>query len=61
MVYSFEDGEKLTGIAFLDVNFYAMTMRAAQRFLVLGDVQKSVLFLGYQVSCDDSCVGMSDF
>lgn len=49
MVYSFENGEKLTGIAFLDINFFVTSMRSIKRFLLVGDVHRSICLIGFQV------------
>ncbi len=48
MMYSFEDGEKLTGVAFMDIGIYIKAMRAVKSFLIVGDIQKSVWLLGFQ-------------
>lgn len=48
MLYSFETGESLVGIAFLDTNLYITSMNSIKSFLLFCDIQKSVWFCGYQ-------------
>ncbi|KAI9307983.1 CPSF A subunit region-domain-containing protein [Cunninghamella echinulata] len=49
IVYSFEDNESLVGVAFIDVNIYITCMCSIKNFILLGDVQKSIWFLGFQL------------
>jgi cleavage and polyadenylation specificity factor subunit 1 len=49
IIYSFEDNESLVGVAFIDVQTYVTSMVAIKNFILLGDAQKSIWFLGYQV------------
>ena len=48
MLFSFEDGESLIGIAFLDTNFAITSMRSLKSTLIIGDVYKGLWFIGYQ-------------
>jgi cleavage and polyadenylation specificity factor subunit 1 len=56
IIYSFEDNESLVGVAFIDVQTYVTSMVAIKNFILLGDAQKSIWFLGYQVSETRICV-----
>ncbi|KAM3586172.1 mRNA cleavage and polyadenylation factor subunit [Umbelopsis sp. WA50703] len=49
IIYSFEDNESLVGVAFIDVQTYVTSMVSIKNFILLGDAQKSIWFLGYQV------------
>ncbi|KAI8337525.1 CPSF A subunit region-domain-containing protein [Chlamydoabsidia padenii] len=49
IVWSFEDNESLVGVAFIDVQIYVTCMCSIKNFILLGDVQKSVWFLGFQL------------
>jgi hypothetical protein len=48
MLYSFETGDSLIGVAFLDTNFYVTQMRSINGMLAIGDYQKSLWLVGYQ-------------
>ncbi|ORX60565.1 hypothetical protein DM01DRAFT_1300393 [Hesseltinella vesiculosa] len=48
-VYSFEDNESLVGVAFIDVQIYVTCMQSIKNYILLGDVQRSVWFLGFQL------------
>ncbi|KAJ3193589.1 Cleavage and polyadenylation specificity factor subunit 1 [Irineochytrium annulatum] len=48
ILYTFEDGEDMSGVAFIDVNLYVNTARSVKNMILLGDVMKSVLFIGFQ-------------
>eukprot|EP00158_Paraphelidium_tribonemae_P009212 Partr_v1_DN28804_c0_g1_i2_m33332 putative Cleavage and polyadenylation len=48
MLYSFEDGESLIGVAFLDTNVYVTKMRSVKSLLLVGDICKGTWFVGYQ-------------
>lgn len=47
-MYSFESGETLAGIAFLDVNVYVTSLRSLKSYLMIGDINRSIWFVGYQ-------------
>ncbi|CDH59136.1 cleavage and polyadenylation specificity factorsubunit 1 [Lichtheimia corymbifera JMRC:FSU:9682] len=49
IIWSFEDNESLVGVAFIDVQIYVTSISAIKNFIVLGDAQKSVWFLGFQL------------
>ncbi|KAI9321430.1 CPSF A subunit region-domain-containing protein [Dichotomocladium elegans] len=49
IIWSFEDNESLVGVAFIDVQIYVTSISSMKNFIVLGDAQKSVWFLGFQV------------
>ncbi|KAI8084961.1 CPSF A subunit region-domain-containing protein [Halteromyces radiatus] len=49
IVWSFEDNESLVGVAFIDVQIYVTCMCSIKNFILLGDVQKSIWFLGFQL------------
>lgn len=49
MIYDFEDGESLVGIAFLDTNIFITSISCVKSFVIVGDIQKSILFLAFQV------------
>ncbi len=49
MMYSFDDDESLTGVAFLDVNFYVTRLLAIKNMIIICDVAKSVWFAVFQV------------
>ncbi|ORY96617.1 CPSF A subunit region-domain-containing protein [Syncephalastrum racemosum] len=49
IIWSFEDNESLVGVAFIDVQIYVTSIRSIKNFIVLGDAQKSVWFLGFQL------------
>jgi cleavage and polyadenylation specificity factor subunit 1 len=42
------DGEKLTGCAFFDVQFYVVSMACVKNFVLLGDVYKGTHFLYWE-------------
>jgi len=48
MIFSFENGERLTGIAFQDLNFFVTSVRALKNFLLVGDIHRSVMLIGFQ-------------
>ncbi|KAJ3100898.1 Cleavage and polyadenylation specificity factor subunit 1 [Phlyctochytrium planicorne] len=48
ILYTFEDGESLSGVAFIDVNIYVNSVTSVKNMIVVGDVMKSVLFIGFQ-------------
>ncbi|KXS16802.1 hypothetical protein M427DRAFT_55141 [Gonapodya prolifera JEL478] len=48
IVHSFEDGESLDGVAFLDVNIYVRAVSAIKNVIVAGDLLKSIWFMGFQ-------------
>ena len=48
MMYSFESGDSLVGIAFLDTNLFVTTMTTLKSFMYLGDIQKGTCFNAYQ-------------
>ncbi|KAJ3339361.1 Cleavage and polyadenylation specificity factor subunit 1 [Gonapodya sp. JEL0774] len=48
IVHSFEDGESLDGVAFLDVNIYVRSVSAIKNVIVAGDIMKSLWFMGFQ-------------
>ena len=43
------NGEVLNGCAFIDVDFYAVTMSSLKNFLVIGDLCKSVTLVYWDV------------
>lgn len=47
MLYSFEDGENLLGIAFLDQGVYTTTVRSIKSYIILGDLCHSLSFMAY--------------
>ncbi|KAI8145123.1 CPSF A subunit region-domain-containing protein [Fennellomyces sp. T-0311] len=49
IIWSFEDNESLVGVAFIDVQIFVTSMSSIKNFIVLGDAQKSVWFLGFQL------------
>lgn len=49
IVWSFEDDESLVGVAFIDVQIYVTSMRSVKNFILIGDAQKSIWFLGFQL------------
>jgi cleavage and polyadenylation specificity factor subunit 1 len=49
IIWSFEDDESLVGVAFIDVQIYVTSMNSIKNFILLGDAQKSIWFLGFQV------------
>lgn len=49
IVWSLEDDESLVGVAFIDVQIYVTSMSSIKNFILLGDAQKSIWFLGFQV------------
>ncbi|KAL9551200.1 hypothetical protein MBANPS3_004376 [Mucor bainieri] len=49
IVWSLEDDESLVGVAFIDVQIYVTSMSAIKNFILLGDAQKSIWFLGFQL------------
>ncbi|KAI8343824.1 CPSF A subunit region-domain-containing protein [Blakeslea trispora] len=49
IVWSLEDDESLVGVAFIDVQIYVTSMSSIKNFILLGDAQKSVWFLGFQL------------
>lgn len=54
IIWSFEDNESLVGVAFIDVQIYVTSISSIKNFILLGDAQKSVWFLGFQVG-NDGC------
>ncbi|KAJ3013404.1 Cleavage and polyadenylation specificity factor subunit 1 [Thoreauomyces humboldtii] len=48
IIHSFEDNENLTGVAFIDVNMYVNTVTSIKNLILVGDIMKSVWFLGFQ-------------
>lgn len=48
-MFSFEDNNRLTGIAFTDVNTYITTVSSIKNFIMVGDILESVSFLCFQV------------
>ncbi|KAI8851683.1 CPSF A subunit region-domain-containing protein [Chytridium lagenaria] len=48
ILYTFEDSESLSGVAFIDVNIYVNTVTAVKNMILVGDVMKSMLFIGFQ-------------
>ncbi|KAI8072997.1 CPSF A subunit region-domain-containing protein [Gongronella butleri] len=48
-VYSFEDNESLVGVAFIDVQIYVTTMQSIKNYILLGDIHRSIWFLGFQL------------
>eukprot|EP00833_Pecoramyces_ruminatium_P003951 jgi/Orpsp1_1/1177983/evm.model.c7180000063622.1 len=48
IIHSFEDTEKLSGIAFLDVNMYVNTIKSIKNFILIGDAFKSIWFCAFQ-------------
>jgi cleavage and polyadenylation specificity factor subunit 1 len=55
IVWSLEDDESLVGVAFIDVQIYVTSMSSIKNFILLGDAQKSIWFLGFQVNKLRSC------
>ncbi|KAG0172330.1 Cleavage and polyadenylation specificity factor subunit 1 [Apophysomyces sp. BC1034] len=49
IIWSFEDNESVVGVAFIDVQIYVTSICSIKNFIVLGDAQKSVWFLGFQL------------
>ncbi|KAF7726104.1 Cleavage and polyadenylation specificity factor subunit 1 [Apophysomyces ossiformis] len=49
IIWSFEDNESVVGVAFIDVQIYVTSICSMKNFIVLGDAQKSVWFLGFQL------------
>ncbi|KAI9489620.1 CPSF A subunit region-domain-containing protein [Zychaea mexicana] len=49
IIWSFEDNESLVGVAFIDVQIFVTSICSIKNFIVLGDAQKSVWFLGFQL------------
>ncbi|KAI8889133.1 hypothetical protein K501DRAFT_239493 [Backusella circina FSU 941] len=49
IIWSFEDDESLVGVAFIDVQIYVTSMNSIKNFILLGDAQKSIWFLGFQL------------
>ncbi|KAJ3160953.1 Cleavage and polyadenylation specificity factor subunit 1 [Geranomyces michiganensis] len=48
IIHTFEDNESLTGVAFIDINMYVNTVCAIKNLILVGDIMKSVCFLGFQ-------------
>ncbi|KAJ3264692.1 Cleavage and polyadenylation specificity factor subunit 1, partial [Borealophlyctis nickersoniae] len=48
IIHTFEDGESLTGVAFIDVNMYVHSVCAVKNLILVSDISKSVWFLGFQ-------------
>ena len=48
-MYAMEDDETINGIAFLDVNIYVTSLSSVKNIILVGDVLKSVLCIGFQV------------
>ncbi|KAJ3110285.1 Cleavage and polyadenylation specificity factor subunit 1 [Phlyctochytrium bullatum] len=48
ILHSFEDGESLSGVAFIDANIFVNTVTSVKNMILLGDVMKSVMFVGFQ-------------
>lgn len=49
IIYSFEDNESLTGVAFADVGVYGSCLSSLKNFFTVGDVCKSLGFYAFQV------------
>ncbi|EIE79461.1 hypothetical protein RO3G_04166 [Rhizopus delemar RA 99-880] len=49
IVWSLEDDERLVGVAFIDVQIYVTSMSSIKNFILIGDAQKSIWFLGFQL------------
>ncbi|KAL0094494.1 CPSF A subunit region-domain-containing protein [Phycomyces blakesleeanus] len=49
IIWSFEDNESLVGVAFIDVQIYVTSLCSIKNFILLGDAQKSIWFLGFQL------------
>lgn len=48
MLYSFENGESVVGIAFLDTNLFITSMKSVKSYLIIGDITKGTWFVAYQ-------------
>ncbi|KNC97783.1 cleavage/polyadenylation factor CFT1 [Spizellomyces punctatus DAOM BR117] len=48
IIHTFDDSESLTGVAFIDVNMYVNSVCAIKNLILVGDIMKSVWFLGFQ-------------
>ncbi|RCI03416.1 Cleavage and polyadenylation specificity factor subunit 1, partial [Rhizopus stolonifer] len=49
IVWSLEDDERLVGVAFIDVQIFVTSMSSIKNFILIGDAQKSIWFLGFQL------------
>ncbi|KAI8969822.1 CPSF A subunit region-domain-containing protein [Pilobolus umbonatus] len=49
IIWNLEDDETLVGVAFIDVQIYVTSMSSIKNFILLGDAQKSIWFLGFQL------------
>ncbi|CAJ0768629.1 16593_t:CDS:2, partial [Entrophospora sp. SA101] len=47
-IRAFEDNDCLISVAFIDIQLYASNVVSIKDFILLGDVYKSVWFLGFQ-------------
>ncbi|KAI8825062.1 CPSF A subunit region-domain-containing protein [Fimicolochytrium jonesii] len=48
IIHTFEDNESLTGVAFIDVNMYVNSVSSIKNLILVGDILKSIWFLGFQ-------------
>jgi len=47
-MHEFENDETMTGIAFIDINFFCTSLQCVQNFIVAGDFAKSIWFCAFQ-------------
>ncbi|KAG9306400.1 hypothetical protein G9A89_018283 [Geosiphon pyriformis] len=47
-IRAFEDNDRLISVAFIDIQIYVTTVASIKDFILLGDVYKSLWFLGFQ-------------
>jgi cleavage and polyadenylation specificity factor subunit 1 len=47
--------ERLMGLAFLDINQYATSIKTFKNFALVGDLTKSMWLISFQVSVHRSC------
>ncbi|TPX33999.1 2-dehydropantoate 2-reductase [Synchytrium microbalum] len=48
IIHTFEDGEELEGVAFIDTNIFVTSIATVKSLILVGDAYKSVWFLGFQ-------------
>ncbi|TPX40593.1 hypothetical protein SeMB42_g03452 [Synchytrium endobioticum] len=48
IIHTFEDGEELEGVAFIDTNIFVTSISTVKSLILVGDAYKSVWFLGFQ-------------
>ncbi|KAJ3417096.1 Cleavage and polyadenylation specificity factor subunit 1 [Chytridiales sp. JEL 0842] len=48
IIHSFEDGESLVGVAFVDANIFVQSVSSIKNLILIADISKSVMFAGFQ-------------